>query len=118
MSNLAKSTYVAVAKRFTSINQNQQASKILTIAHQRSPTSQAILSDLIRAKLTIGHTDKLYDLISRYLLMRRPDTDLLSEAYRKLGSDRFIFAQNRESLLLQLGALLRERSQITPALAL
>ena len=111
-------TYVAVAKRFTSINQNQQASKILTIAHQRSPTSQAILSELIRAKLTIGHTDKLYDLISRYLLMRRPDTDLLSEAYRKLGSDRFIFAQNRESLLLQLGALLRERSQITPALAL
>ncbi|MEC8333514.1 MAG: hypothetical protein VXZ83_05245 [Verrucomicrobiota bacterium] len=111
-------TYVAVAKRFTSINQNQQASKILTIAHQRSPTSQAILSELIRAKLTIGHTDKLYDLISRYLLMRRPDTDLLSEAYRKLGSDRFIFAQNRDSLLLQLGALLRERSQITPTLAL
>jgi len=113
-----QSTYVAVAKRFTSINQIQQASKILTIAHQRSPTSQAILSELIRAKLAIGHTDKLYDLISRYLLMRRPDTDLLSDAYRKLGSDRFIFAQNRESLLLQLGALLRERSQITPALAL
>ena len=42
--------------------------------------------------------------------------DLLFEAYRKLGSDRFIFTPDRESLLLQLSALLRENSRILPEL--
>ena len=110
-------TYVAVAKRFSNISHYEQSSKILTVAHQRSPTSQSVLSELIRANLMTGDTENLYDLISQYLLMRRPDTSLLSEAYKKLGSDRFIFTQNRESLLLQLGAILRERSQVIPALA-
>ena len=43
--------------------------------------------------------------------MRRPSVDLLLEAYSKLGSDRFIFTPDRESLLLELSAILREKSQ-------
>ena len=104
-------TYIAVAKRFTNISQHHQSRKILSIAYQRSPSSQAILSELIRSNLASGNTEDLYELLTRYLLMRRPDTSLLSEAYKKLGSDRYIFAGNRESLLLQLGSILRERSQ-------
>jgi hypothetical protein len=104
-------TYIAVAKRFTNISQHHQSRKILSIAYQRSPSSQAILSELIRSNLASGNTEDLYDLLTRYLLMRRPDTILLSEAYKKLGSDRYIFAENRESLLFQLGSILRERSQ-------
>ena len=42
--------------------------------------------------------------------MRRPQIELLAEAYNKLGSDRFIFTPDRQSLLLQLSAILRERS--------
>ncbi len=108
-------TFIAVAKRFTTISHHKQSQKILSIAYQKSPSSQAVLSELIRANLASGNTEDLYDLITRYLLMRRPDSSLLSEAYKKLGSDRFIFAQNRESLLLQLGSILRERSQTIPA---
>jgi hypothetical protein len=44
--------------------------------------------------------------------MRRPQEDLLFEAYKKLGSDRFIFTPNREALLLELSALLRKSTNL------
>ena len=40
--------------------------------------------------------------------MRRPQMEIIVDAYNKLGSDRFIFTPSRESLLLQLSAILRE----------
>ena len=103
-------TYIAVARRFTEIERHQQARKVLTIAYEKAPTNQKILSQLIRTELTVGNTENLNRLLSRLLQMRRPEMDLLSEAYTKLGSDRFIFTPNRQNLLLQLSALLRENS--------
>ena len=103
-------TYMAVSRRFTSIDRDQQARKILTIAYQKTPTNQKILSELIRIELSLGNTENLSRLLSRLLQMRRPEIDLLAEAYSKLGSDRFIFTPDRQSLLLQLSAILRERS--------
>jgi hypothetical protein len=64
----------------------------------------------------LGNTDNLNRLLSRLLQMRRPQMELLVEAYQKLGSDRFIFTPDRESLLLQLSAILRENSQTLPYL--
>lgn len=108
-SNLAQ-TYIAVSRRFTEIDRVQQARTILTLAYQKAPTNQKILSELIRSELSLGNTENLSRLLSRYLQMRRPQIELLTEAYNKLGSDRFIFAPDRQSLLLQLNAILRERS--------
>lgn len=103
-------TYLAVSRRFIDTDRSQQARKILTTAYRRSPTNQKILSELIRIELELGHTENLNRLLNRLLLMRRPQIDLLVEAYEKLGSDRFIFTPDRESLLLQLSAILRENS--------
>ncbi len=103
-------TYMAVSRRFTNIDRIQQARKVLTLAYQKAPTNQKILSELIRAELSLGNTENLSLLLSRFLQMRRPQMDLLTEAYSKLGSDRFIFTPDRQSLLLQLSAILRERS--------
>ncbi len=103
-------TYMAVSRRFTDIGRVQQARTILTLAHQKAPTNQKILSELIRSELYLGNTENLSRLLSRYLQMRRPQIELLTEAYNKLGSDRFIFTPDRQSLLLQLNAILRERS--------
>ena len=103
-------TYIAVSRRFTDIDRVQQARTILTIAYQKAPTNQKILSELIRSELALGNTENLSRLLSRYLQMRRPQIELLTEAYNKLGSDRFIFTPDRQSLLLQLNAILRERS--------
>ena len=44
--------------------------------------------------------------------MRRPQPEIILEAYQKLGSDRFIFTPNRESLLIELSAMLRENAEI------
>ena len=103
-------TYMAVSRRFTDIDRVQQARTILTLAYQKAPTNQKILSELIRSELSLGNTEDLSRLLSRYLQMRRPQIELLTEAYNKLGSDRFIFTPDRQSLLLQLSAILRERS--------
>lgn len=103
-------TYMAVSRRFTDIDRIQQARTILTLAYQKAPTNQKVLSELIRLELSLGNTEDLSRLLSRYLQMRRPQIELLTEAYNKLGSDRFIFTPDRQSLLLQLSAILRERS--------
>ena len=103
-------TYMAVSRRFTDIDRIQQARTILTLAYQKAPTNQKVLSELIRSELSLGNTEDLSRLLSRYLQMRRPQIELLTEAYNKLGSDRFIFTPDRQSLLLQLSAILRERS--------
>jgi Tfp pilus assembly protein PilF len=110
-SSIQPQTYLAVARRFTRIERYAQTRKVLMQAYQKAPTNQKVLSKLIRAELTLGNTENLNSLLGRLLQMRRPEMDLLVEAYRKLGSDRFIFTPDRESLLLQLSAILRENAQ-------
>jgi len=104
-------TYLAVARRFTKIERDQQARKVLSAAYQIAPSNQKVLSELIRTDLKLGNTENLNRLLNRLLQMRRPETELLAEAYRKLGSDLFIFTPNREALLLELGAVLREKTE-------
>ena len=101
-------TYIAVARRFTKIERYEQARIVLTDAYEKAPTNQKVLSELIRAELSVGNTENLNRLLSRLLQMRRPEKDLLVEAYTQLGSDRFIFTPNRQTLLLQLSAVVRE----------
>jgi Tfp pilus assembly protein PilF len=105
-------TFLAVARRFSTIDRHQQARKVLLVAYQKAPTNQKVLSELIKTELVLGNTENLNKLLSRLLQMRRPQMDLLLEAYHKLGSDRFIFTPDRQSLLLQLSAILRENSQV------
>lgn len=104
-------TYLAVARRFSNTDRSQQARKILNVAYHRTPGNQKILSELIRVELKLGNTENLNRLLTRLLQMRRPQLELLVEAYQKLGSDRFIFTPDRESLLLQLSAILRENAE-------
>jgi tetratricopeptide (TPR) repeat protein len=105
-------TFSAVARYFSTIDRLPQARRILLTAYQRNPSNQRILSELIRAELQLGYTENLNRLLPRLLQMRRPQEELLMEAYRKLGSDRFIFTPNRESLLLELSAVLRRNTQV------
>jgi Tfp pilus assembly protein PilF len=110
--NTPAQTFLAVARRFNNIERYPQSRLVLAEAYQMAPSNQQILSELIRAELQLGNTENLNRLLQRLLQMRRPQVDLLLEAYRKLGSDRFIFTPDRESLLLELGAILREKDQV------
>lgn len=111
-----QTTYLAVARRFNDIDRTSQARRVLLAAYERFPNNQKILSDLIRAELELGATENLNRLLGKLLQMRRPQTDLLLDAYQKLGSDRFIFTPDRESLLLELSAILREDTRSEPFL--
>lgn len=104
-------TFLAVARYFAEIKCYPQARKVLLTAYQANPSNQKVLTELIRTELQLGYTENLNRLLPRLLQMRRPQEELLVEAYRKLGSDRFIFTPNRESLLLELNAVLRKSSK-------
>lgn len=104
-------TFLAVARRFEKIDRFKQSRQILAKAYELSPTNQKILTNLIKAELHLGNTGDLDRLLRRLLQMRRPQPELLLEAYRKLGSDRFIFTTDREGLLMQLSAMLRENAE-------
>ena len=110
-------TYLAVARRFTNIDRPQQARTVLMQAYDQTSNNQKILSELIRVDLDLGNTENLNQFLTRLLQMRRPQMELLADAYRKLGSDRFIFTPDRESLLLQLSAILRENNEAVPRVA-
>ena len=103
--------YLSIANHFSRIGQISKARKVLESAYRQIPANQRILSEFIKVELELGHTKNLDELLTRLLKMRRPPMELLVKAYQKLGSDRFIFTQNRETLLFQIGDLLRENNQ-------
>ncbi len=103
-------TYLSVSNHFSTIDRIPQARKVLSVAYQKFPKNQKILSELIAMDLELGKTERLDALLIKLLQMRRPQRELLAKAYQELGSDRFIFTKNRDLLLLQLSAILRENN--------
>ncbi len=103
--------YLNLANQFFTTERLSQAREVLTVAYRQFPKNQKILAELIKVELDLGNTEKLSELLNRLLKMRRPSVDLLTKAYQKLSSDRFIFTQNRSTLLLQIRAILRENDK-------
>ena len=101
-------TYIAVAKRFSSNQMYQQAQKILEIAYSNDTDNQRILNNLIKVNLELGITQDLGNQIKKLLQTRRPDKKLIRDAYNSLGSDLFLFTKNRNSLLMELAAILKD----------
>ena len=86
-----------------------QAQRILNLAYNNDRSNQRVLNSLIDVNLKLGVTDNLDSLIRQLLQTRRPSKELIENAYNSLGSDLFIFTKNRNSILIELGAILRER---------
>ena len=101
-------TLVAVAKRFTDNRMYQQAKRILDSAYSEDENNQRVLYSLLKVNLKLGMTQELSSQIKKLLKTRRPDKQLLKNAYNRLGSDVFLFTDNRSSILIELGAILRQ----------
>ena len=108
--NINVMAYTAVSKRFMDNQMLLQAKEILETAYPLEPDNQRILNNLIRINLSLGHTSDLGNQISRLLETRRPDIDLLNDAYERLGSDQFLFTANRVDILTKLNKILREHN--------
>lgn len=95
-------TLVAIATRFQSLGGLSQAQRLLRFAVHKDPNNQMALVQLITVDLQLADSAELETNLTRLLTMRRPPLELILDAYRKLGSDHFIFVTHRERLLDEL----------------
>ena len=101
----------SVAQKYKNLGMLKQARKTLYYAYEQLPDNQKILSALVELDLDLGNSQQLPQHLRKLLTMRRPPTKLLERSYEDLGSDRFIFAKNREDLLLELEGMLNRSSR-------
>lgn len=99
---------LSVAERYRKLNGLRQAREILLGAYRANPQNQAALTALVELEIELGNTGQLADQIQRLLQMRRPSKTLLATAYDELGSDRFIYVDDREKVLLEISSLLHD----------
>lgn len=110
-SSVRVDTLIAVSRRFIDLGGKEQARKILIKAIQDNADNQAALSRLIELEIDMGNSAQLGTYLKKLLQMRRPSSELLIKAYRSLGSDRFIFTQDRETLLIELDTIIHPEKQ-------
>ncbi|MEZ0218617.1 MAG: tetratricopeptide repeat protein [Rariglobus sp.] len=103
-SNVRADNLIAVSKRLMSVGARAQARQVLDQAVKTDALNQAALTNLIQLDLDLNNTAPLAGNVRKLLTMRRPSQDVLKSAYRKLGSDLFLFAPDRTALLSDLRA--------------
>ncbi len=110
-SNVRADNLVAVSNRLISVGARAQARRVLAQAVSSDPLNQAALVGLIKLDTEMGNADNLPANVRRLLAMRKPPTAPLENAYRTLGSDRYLFAPDRAALLddLREAISVRER---------
>jgi hypothetical protein len=103
-SSIRTDNLIAVSKRLLDVGARSQARQVLEQAVKNDALNQAALTNLIQLDLDLNNTAPLAGNVRKLLTMRRPSQDVLQSAYRKLGSDLFIFAPDRTALLADLRA--------------
>ena len=103
-SNVRADNLIAVSKRLVDVGAQTQARQVLVQAAKADPLNQAALTGLIKLDLALNNSDMLAVNIRKLLEMRKPSKELLAAAYRKLGSDLFLFSPGRIALLQDLRA--------------
>jgi len=109
--NTRPDTLIAVANRFLTHNATDEAQRLFQAAYQLDPHNQAALAQLIIADLALGNSEHMSENIFNLLKTRRPPLELLYDAYRELGSDRFIFVPDRESLLAAIDGYIQNATK-------
>jgi hypothetical protein len=100
--NTQPETLIAVANRFLTHNATEQAQSLFQAAYHLDPHNQAALAQLIITDLQLGNSQNMNENLTKLLQTRRPPLELLYDAERELGSDRFLFVPDREHLLAEI----------------
>jgi hypothetical protein len=99
---ISASRKLILAKRY------DEANDVLIQAHLQNETNQAVLQQIVQLKLE--HPRIAADLetyLRRLMVNRRPSKEVLQTALRRLGSDIYLFSNDRETLLRDIEAKLR-----------
>lgn len=105
---------VRMARMFRDLGRQEEARRLLVRAFEVDPENQQALSGVVDIDLALGLSQDLTQNLRSLLRLRRPSYELLARAYEELSSDRFIFAKDRENLLIQLAEVLRETQVTAP----
>lgn len=108
--NTSPDDFSWLADRLVEMNEFGRAREVLRDIYRRQPLNQEALTRLIRLDLEQGNSGEIVANLRRLMEMRKPSTEILEEARRHLGRDRFIFQSNRAELLESLEEILLNRS--------
>ena len=103
-------TLLALSKTLKDLGELEQAHAILEAAYEQTPENQGALTALMRLDIELGRIADLNKKLVDLLSMRRPPYDLLQLAYEEIGSDKFMFTPNRNSVIQQLEEILRVKA--------
>lgn len=84
----------------------EQARRVLLNAYEQAPENSSVLIPLIKAELTLRHTENLSKYFKPFFEARQPSKKRLEEIYTQLCSDHFIFVPDRSLLLMELKTIL------------
>lgn len=93
---------VATARRLDNLGATFLAYRLLESAVNKDPRHQLALTRLVQMDIKIGNSTNLDKNILKLLQMRRPPRELIEGAQKNLGSDRFIFAKDREKIMKEI----------------
>lgn len=99
---------VAIGRKLVQAKRFQEANSTLIAAHLRYENNQALLLQIVKMKVENEEmSDDLEVYLRRLMSTRRPPQDILSKAYERIASDRFLFSEGRETLLKDISESLR-----------
>jgi len=95
-------TIIATSRRLEALGATNLAYKMLDGAVEKEPRHQLALTRLVQLEIKIGNSSDLDKNILKLLQMRRPPKELIEDARENLGSDKFIFANDREKIIHEI----------------
>src|SRR5690606_4265096 len=96
---LRAESYLIISQRLLHQGRNEHARRVVDHAHRIDPMNQTALAELIRLDLEAGRTENLIGFIEKLMTMRKPPRSLLEDSVARLSGDKFLFLENRDSLL-------------------
>jgi hypothetical protein len=99
--------YVAIARRLVSLGRPREALLLLKNAYVLYPYNHGVMLELVKLDLKNEAPLELGEHVSRFIELRRPPRYVLRDAFERLGSDRYLFMENREQLLSKMDNMLR-----------
>jgi predicted Zn-dependent protease len=90
---------LAIAQRLTEVDAAVAARDALVRAIAADPLNQAALTRLVELDLNLNRIDELPAHLTRLVAMRQLSPDVLRVALHKLGSDLFLFSDERPAAL-------------------
>ena len=115
-SYLRAENLLAIAQRLGDVDAADHARATLVRAIAVDPLNQAALTRLVELDLNLNRIDELPAHLLDLLAMRRPSPDIMRVAQHKLGSDLFLFSQERPAALEAVRVALEKSSRPAPQL--